>query len=246
MSDLFQAGPLRVRAFRNDDRDAPAVILCHGYGAPGDDLVPLARVTDAGRTRWFFPEAPLALDLEYGSDARAWWPVDMLRLQMELGRGARSWDPAATPEGMLDARDKLIACLRSLIDEQGLDPARTILGGFSQGAMIATDVVLTSDLGFHNLAILSGSHVSSARWSDALSRRKHLAAVGDLHVLQSHGRNDPILPFAIAEALQRELVAAGAHSSFIPFHGAHEIRPEVLDRLGRFARSRLHSLDVRE
>lgn len=248
MSDLFQAGPLRVRAFRNDDHDAPAIVLCHGYGAPGDDLVPLARATDAGRTRWFFPEAPLALDLEYGSDARAWWPVDMLRLQMELGRGRRSWDPATTPEGMLDARDKLIACLRSLIEEQGLDPARTILGGFSQGAMIATDVVLTSDLGFHNLAILSGSHVSSARWSDALLKRVALGSPGgsELHVLQSHGRNDLILPFAIAEALQRELVAAGAISSFVPFHGAHEIRPEVLDRLGTFARSRLHSTDVRE
>ena len=143
---MLQCGPLRVRALGSSDRSAPAIILCHGYGAPGDDLVPLARAMDVGPgVRWFFPEAPLTVDLGFdavGEPGRAWWPVDMMRLQMELARGGRQWDPSETPEGMPEARDALFACLRALIDEHGVDPGRTILGGFSQGAMIATDASL--------------------------------------------------------------------------------------------------------
>lgn len=234
---------LKVRTIGTE---GPAIILCHGYGAPGDDLVPLARAVDF-RARWFFPEAPLDVDghgrAQPGGHrtACAWWPIDMLRLQLEIARGGRMWDPATTPDGLLEAREQLIATLRALIEREGVDPKNTILGGFSQGAMIATDVVLTGDLGFENLAILSGSHLSSARWAAGLARLGK-----QLHVLQSHGRSDPILPFGIAEALHRTLVAAGADASFIPFHGAHEIRPAVLDGLAAFARSRLKADDVRE
>ena len=74
----------------DDDRgggDGPAVVLCHGFGAPGDDLVPLAEVLSAPpRTRFFFPEAPLALPAPYG-DARAWWMLDLLRLEASFAAG---------------------------------------------------------------------------------------------------------------------------------------------------------------
>jgi phospholipase/carboxylesterase len=234
---------LRVRTVGAGD--GPAIILCHGYGAPGDDLVGLARAIDAGPgTRWFFPEAPLEVDVGFGEPGRAqaeakpsafgWWPVDMLRLQMELARGGRQWDPEATPEGLDEAREQLVGCLRALIANHKIDPARAILGGFSQGAMLTTDVALTEELGFTNVAILSGSLIRRAAWTSALGKRK-------LHVLQSHGRGDPILPFAIAEELHRTLVAAGSDASFIHFQGGHEIRPNVLDAIGRFARARLHA-----
>lgn len=232
---MLQAGPLRVRTLGTKDASAPAVILCHGYGAPGDDLVGLARAMDVGPgVRWFFPEAPLEVDVGYG-EGRAWWPVDMMRLQMELARGGRQWDPSATPDGMPEARDQLVACVSSLIDEHGVDPARTIIGGFSQGAMITTEVALHHEQAFAGLAILSGSHICRDRWATAL------AAVGkEQHVFQSHGRQDPILPFAIAEALHQTLVEAGATATFVPFDGGHEIRPRVLDGLAGFCRARLH------
>jgi hypothetical protein len=46
---------------------APCVVLCHGFGAPGDDLVPLAdelfrlRPALARKVRFAFPEAPLCI-----------------------------------------------------------------------------------------------------------------------------------------------------------------------------------------
>ena len=44
--------------------NGPAVVLLHGYGAPGDDLVVLSDYLDApAGTRFLFPEAPLPMPL---------------------------------------------------------------------------------------------------------------------------------------------------------------------------------------
>ena len=53
-------------------------------------------------------------------------------------------------------------------------------------------------------------------------------------IFQSHGTHDPILPYVLAERLKTELVAAGADVTFVPFRGAHEITPPVLDALVAF------------
>ena len=50
----------------------PIVVLVHGFGAPGDDLVPLAdEISAPAGTRFVFPAAPLSL----GPDSRAWWMI---------------------------------------------------------------------------------------------------------------------------------------------------------------------------
>ena len=51
---MLDVGGLRVRA--TGPGAGPAVILCHGYGAPGDDLCGLSSIIEAGPgVRWFFP-----------------------------------------------------------------------------------------------------------------------------------------------------------------------------------------------
>ena len=54
----------------------------------------------------------------------------------------------------------------------------------------------------------------------------------------SHGRNDTLLPFAVAEILRDRLAAAGAKVDWLPFVGGHEIPPTVLDAVGTFLRAR--------
>ena len=65
MRELTIAG-LEVRAAGGDDGDGggdgAAVVLLHGFGAPGDDLVSLAGQLDVPPgTRFFFPEGPISL-----------------------------------------------------------------------------------------------------------------------------------------------------------------------------------------
>lgn len=213
---------LRVREVGSER--GPAVVLCHGYGAPGEDLVGLASAIGIEGLRYVFPEGPLSIASGW-IEGRAWWPVDMMRLQAEIASGrGRSWDPDAIPPGLAEARAKLLACIHAL----DLDLSRTILGGFSQGAMITTDLVLGEKLPVAGLAILSGSYIDRQRWLPGMN--------GAPPVFQSHGLADPVLPFGVAESLHQALVSAGVQASFVRSPGGHEIRPAVMDGLRSFVR----------
>ena len=233
---IEKIGPLRVVAAGGVDRqgggDGPAIVLCHGFGASGDDLVPLARVADVGAgVRWFFPEAPLAVDLGYGMSGRAWWPIDMVRLQEALMRGQARMLAGETPEGLAEARAALEGCLAVLEAEHGLRRDRTIVGGFSQGAMLTTEIALHASPAFAGLAVLSGNLLCEDRWKPAAER-----AGAGLRALVSHGRGDPILPFSGAEALRALLEQAGAEVMWVPHGGQHEIPHAALEGLGKLAR----------
>src|SRR4051812_9883368 len=84
-----QLGTLKARISGGTDREGagagPVVVLLHGYGAPGTDLVSLGReLAVPSDVRFVFPEGPL--DLGFGG-ARAWWPIDMARLQERFDAG---------------------------------------------------------------------------------------------------------------------------------------------------------------
>ncbi|WP_063748790.1 alpha/beta hydrolase [Chondromyces apiculatus] len=229
-------GPLKVHALGGSDRrgggDGPAILLCHGFGAPGDDLVSLARVIDAGAgVRWFFPEAPLTVSLGYGISGRAWWQLDLALLQQLAMEGHARDLSQETPPGMAEAREALERCIATLEADHGVVRERLVIGGFSQGGMITTEVALHAEKPFAGLAVLSGTLVCEDRWKPAAERR----APG-MKVLVSHGRADPILPFHGADALRNMLTKAGADVEWVPHGGQHEIPTVVVQRLAAFAR----------
>src|SRR3984957_4543524 len=101
-------GGLHVRLTGGPDRqgggDGPLVVLMHGFGAPGEDLVPLARVLDVPReVRFAFPEAPLDLG-PMAMGGGAWWWIDPARLQRAAMGGPPEDRSSEVPEGLLQAR----------------------------------------------------------------------------------------------------------------------------------------------
>ena len=149
------------------------VILLHGFGAPGDDLVALwrmLRVPDA--VRFVFPVAPLKLD-DGPYDGRAWWMLDMDRIARQTAEG-RGRDINAVPDGLAAARERVLAMLDDLDRHEGLPPDRVFLGGFSQGAMLACETVLRSARQFAGLIILSGSIIARPEWEERWPGRKGL------------------------------------------------------------------------
>jgi phospholipase/carboxylesterase len=215
------------------------LVLCHGYGAPGDDLVPLGQALLEGRprlaagVRCVFPEAPLSLDAYGMWGGRAWWHLDMARL-LEPSEWPRLMDE--TPEGMPEARRMLESLVGELAAGTGLPLARTVLGGFSQGSMVATDLMLRAETSPAGLGILSGALVARPEWQTRAPAR------AGLPVFQSHGLYDDILPFAVGEALRDLLVGAGLRVHFAPFPGPHTILPEVLEGLADFLEDRLSAM----
>jgi len=105
---------------------------------------------------------------------------------------------------------------------------RIVLGGFSQGAMVATEVAFQSDAHVDALVLLSGTLVDEASWQQRFSAHRAIP------VFMSHGRADPVLPFGIADRFRTELAAAGLKVTWVPFDGGHEIPASVVLELNKF------------
>jgi len=210
--------------------DGPVLVLLHGFGAPGEDLVSLHRVLRApAGTRFIFPAAPLSLGLMPSTESRAWWMIDMLKMQQAMERGEMRDLTADVPDGLAEARAKVDAMLDDIT--RTMTPSWIALGGFSQGAMLSMDVALRSSRKLKGLVLMSGTLLAEREWLPLMSKRKGLP------VYQSHGTHDPILPFSIAERLRDEMKKAELAVTFTQFRGAHEIPGAVIDGVGKFLES---------
>jgi phospholipase/carboxylesterase len=225
-------GGLKVRLVGGSDGhgggNGPVVILLHGFGAPGDDLVPLADVIDVpAGTRWLFPEAPLSLNMGFG-DSRAWWIIDFARIQADREAGRIRDLSVEIPQGLALARERVLTFLKELPRQVPIDYKKTVIGGFSQGAMLTCDAVLQTDYPFAGLVQLSGNLLAQAVWAPLMPTRAGLL------VFQSHGTQDDILPHIGAERLREALNQSGLAVEWHSFRGGHEIPEVVLRRLGPF------------
>ncbi len=230
-------GGLHVRLVGGSDGhgggDGPVALLLHGFGAPGDDLVPLAEAIEAPRgTRWLFPEAPLSLNMGFG-DSRAWWIIDFARIQADREAGRIRDLSIEVPQGLGLARERILTFLKDLPRQLPIDYTKTIIGGFSQGAMLTCDAVLHTDYPFAGLVQLSGNFLAKEVWTPLMPKRQALP------VFQSHGMQDDILPHIGAERLRDVLNQAGLAVDWHSFRGGHAIPELVLQRLGVFITERL-------
>jgi phospholipase/carboxylesterase len=221
---------MEVRLTGGEDRegggDGPLVVLMHGFGAPGTDLVGLWRVLDVpGHVRFAFPEAPHEIPGMFG--ARAWWMLDLARAEQALAQGPKSY-ANEVPDGMEPATDRVVGMLGALQRELGVSHEQLILGGFSQGSMAACNAAFTRDVNPSALVILSGTPVNLDAWKAGMPERRHMP------VFQSHGQQDPLLSFPAAEELRDAMRGEGLSTEWLPFRGGHEIPMQVLGALGRF------------
>src|SRR5262245_48972036 len=125
------------------------IMLLHGFGAPGDDLVPLAEVLDT-EANYSFPPAPIDLGPQYFS-CRCWWMLDPVVL--EHPNRDRSQD---IPEGLAKARGHIMR----LIDEVDETDGPLVIGGFSQGAMLACHAAMFTKRPLLGLVLMSATLVA--------------------------------------------------------------------------------------
>jgi phospholipase/carboxylesterase len=197
------------------ERGGTAVVLLHGFGAAGDDLVSLARSLARPRTRFVVPAGLLTL----GNGGRAWW-----QLAQRPAYDAEQ-ELLVDPDALLRARRAVQGVLSTIRERYA--PDALFIAGFSQGAMLSLDVAAQPSAGVDRVAVLSGALPQPT--AHALAKRVNLP-----RVLVSHGRQDRILRFAGAEHLVQRLEASGYAVTFRPFEGGHEIPLEIRYALRNF------------
>jgi phospholipase/carboxylesterase len=184
------------------------VILLHGYGADGDDLIEIGAAWQSALpdAAFFAPHAP-----EIGPGGGRQWFELTFRDPGERWRGVQHAAPA----------------LNDLIDAElaaaGLDHSHLALVGFSQGTMMALHVGLrraapcAAVVGFSGQLILEPGTGMDAIAAEIRSRPP---------VLLVHGDQDDVVPpdalFTSAEALAAANVPCEWHLSAGVAHGIDE------------------------
>ena len=119
------------------------------------------------------------------------------------------------PQARLALRARLEALGRSLPLEH------TVLLGFSQGAAMALDG--GSELALEGIVACSGYPHPGWQAKPAMAK-----------VLLTHGKNDPVVPYAASEELLRLLQLQQARVELVSTAGQHGIDAELLPAIRRF------------
>lgn len=198
------------------------VILFHGFGADAYDLQALSEVLEPSNpSNWLFPQGVLEVPIGPGWTGRAWWNIDLEALQRRQNQADLSIEK---PEGLEKLRPQIL----QMIAELKVDWSKIILGGFSQGAMLATDIFLHAPQTPKGLLIFSGALINKESWKPLVPAR-----AGSKYFI-CHGVDDPVLPHRSAQQLESLLNAGGMKGGLISFQGGHEIPPLVLGKANEY------------
>lgn len=208
---------------------APWVILFHGYGADCNDLFPLAEMFPVEKNwNWLFPQGPLEVPIGMGWTGRAWWNLDLEKMQQDSLRGIDRDPGLENPPELPLVREKVL----KMIHDLKVPWSDIVLGGFSQGAMLAMDIAFHAKEKPKALIVLSSNLISKEKW------KERSANLVGLPFYQSHGTNDSVLTYKNAQKLEGFLKTSGLNGKLSTFNGGHEIPQKVINEVGNFLNQR--------
>lgn len=201
----------RVRPGRSEPRGA--LVLFHGRGADEDDLYAVLDALDPEqRLLGITPRGPLPLP----PGGAHWYAVGRVGYP--------------EPQTFHSTLGRVTAWLAALAEETGIPPERTVLGGFSQGAVMSYALGLgTGRPRPAAVVALSGFIPTVERFEVDFDRPLPPVAIG-------HGAHDEVIPVDFARRARDLLQRAGADVLYHESPMTHAIDPAFLDGVARWLR----------
>ena len=194
------------------------LVLHHGRGTDERDLLGLADLLDPEqRLRVVTPRAPLALA---GSPGYHWYLVPRVGYP--------------DPDTFHAARAALADLHDGLRRETGIGPERTVLGGFSMGAVMSFAMALSAERpAVAGILAFSGFVPTVPDWQPHFEDRPGTRA------FIAHGRNDPIIGVEFGHAARELLEQGGLPVEYHESELGHQIEPAHLAAASDWLRASL-------
>ncbi|MEH6834565.1 MULTISPECIES: alpha/beta hydrolase [Falsihalocynthiibacter] len=198
------------------------VVLLHGYGANGADLMGLADPLGPNLkdTAFFAPDAPETIPgAPFGFQ---WFPIPWIDGSSE----------AQAEAGLKLASEDLNAFLDGILAENDVAPENCVLLGFSQGTMMALHVAPRRAKPFAGVVAFSGRLLAPEKLAQE--------TVSKPPVILIHGDQDDVVPIQSMADAGDALVAAGFDVYAHVMEGtAHGIGPDGLSSANQFLMQKL-------
>lgn len=198
------------------------VILVHGYGADGRDLVGLADPLSEHMpdTLFLSPDAPTRCSIN--PSGFEWFPIPRMDGSTE----------AAMEAGMAASVTALNAFIDDTLSEHKIAPNRLILLGFSQGTMMSLHVGPRRAQELAGIVGFSGRLVKPERLATELKTKPAVQLI--------HGDQDDVVPYSDMADAEKTLTQAGIETlTFTSKNVAHGIAPDGLGMALGFMLERL-------
>ena len=187
------------------DRPYPLVILMHGYGSNMSDLVPLVPMISTEGCLFAFPNAPIRLDFGMGMVGYAW----SAPLEADFDEDGRA-------EGLLEA------FVGDVTSRYNVEEGRVVIGGFSQGGMMALRHGLRHPDRFPGIVALSSRLPPQDRPTGAATSPR------TQRIFIAHGTFDDVIHVQEGRSAHDLLSRAGYPAEYHEYEMAHQIIPEVI------------------
>ncbi len=197
-------------------RDEPegALVLLHGRGTSEYDLAPLLDELDSERRLvGVTPRGPLTLP----PGGAHWYVVRRVGFP--------------DPETFLPTFERLASWFDALPERLGVPRERTVIGGFSQGAVMSHALTLAAGRGRPAGTLALSGFLPSVEGFEL-----DLEGLDGYPVALGHGSYDPVIDVTFGRDARERLAAAGAEVTWRESPIAHSVDPSYLPELREWVR----------
>ena len=188
-----------------------AFIVLHGWGANQHDLVPFVRNLNLKNYYSFFPNAPFDVPGIAGT-----------------GKGWFSFPINDESENELaQSKVQLLAHINE-VEKRGFSLTNIVIMGFSQGAAMALEILLSKRKRIGAVISLSGFLIDGSNFHTLND------AIKQTPIFLAHGQYDTILPFKRAKLSAKALKNAGLKITWREYPMAHEIIADEVEDIRGF------------
>ena len=209
-----------VRQPKSDVKNAPVIILLHGYGSNEEDLFSFAEE---------LPDSMLVISvrapLNMGFGSYAWYTI-----HFETNDSSKFSD---IPEAK-EALDKIGIFIDEIISEYKVDKDKIFLFGFSQGTILSIAFALNNPDKIQHVVALSG-YVNV----ELLNKDVGISNFRNLDFFVSHGSVDQVIPVIWARKTPGFLNNLGIKNSYQEYPVGHGVAPQNFYDLNDWIKERI-------
>ena len=188
-----------------DDNPTKAFVMIHGWRGNKESFKSIPPLLKLSNVRWYFPEAPYEFE---GNEKQKTWAIK---------KEGDVWYADESKKLLIDFFENIVF--------KKFAPKDVYIMGFSQGAAVCYEFILSLDYNFGGIFPIAGFMVNNQNINSINSIYKNTP------ILIGHGKDDDVIPVEASKKAFDFISNVCTKSELLVYNGKHKIGLEYLKRV---------------